>query len=166
MVETLPVGIQQRVEVIRALIYNAKVLILDEPTAVLTPQETDELLQVMKNLKKQGTSIIFITHKLREVKEAADRITIIRRGKVVGTALPSATQEELASQMVGRPVDLTMNKKPVKIGSKLLSIANLVVTDSTGRELLHNISLDVRAGEIVAVAGVKVMAKPNWLAQS
>ena len=166
VVETLPVGIQQRVEVIRALIYNAKVLILDEPTAVLTPQETDELLQVMKNLKKQGTSIIFITHKLREVKEAADRITIIRRGKVVGTALPSATQEELASQMVGRPVDLTMHKNPAKIGSDLLSISNLVVTDSAGRELLHNVSLDVRAGEIVAVAGVQGMVKPNWPARS
>ena len=122
---------------------------------MLTPQETDELLQVMKNLKKQGTSIIFITHKLREVKEAADRITIIRRGKVVGTALPSATQEELASQMVGRPVDLTMEKNPAKIGRDVLSISNLVVTENTGRELLHNVSLDVRAGEIVAVAGVQ-----------
>jgi simple sugar transport system ATP-binding protein len=155
IVETLPVGIQQRVEVIRALIYNAKVLILDEPTAVLTPQETDELLQVMKNLKKRGTSIIFITHKLREVQAAADRITIIRRGKVVGTALPSATQEELASQMVGRPVDLTLAKKPAVIGSNVLSISNLRVIDNTGRELLHSVSLDVRAGEIVAVAGVQ-----------
>lgn len=155
VVETLPVGIQQRVEVIRALIYNAKVLILDEPTAVLTPQETDELLQVMKNLKKQGTSIIFITHKLREVQEAADRITIIRRGKIVGTALPTASQEDLASQMVGRPVDLTMNKSPAKIGKTLLEISNLTVTDSTGRELIHDISLDVHAGEIVAVAGVQ-----------
>ncbi len=155
IVETLPVGIQQRVEVIRALIYNAKVLILDEPTAVLTPQETDELLQVMKNLKKRGTSIIFITHKLREVQAAADRITIIRRGKVVGTALPSATQEELASQMVGRPVDLTLTKKPAVIGSNVLSISNLRVIDNTGRELLHSVSLDVRAGEIVAVAGVQ-----------
>jgi ABC-type uncharacterized transport system ATPase subunit len=155
IVETLPVGIQQRVEVIRALIYNAKVLILDEPTAVLTPQETDELLQVMKNLKKRGTSIIFITHKLREVQAAADRITIIRRGKVVGTALPSATQEELAAQMVGRPVDLTLTKKPAVIGSNVLSISNLRVIDNTGRELLHSVSLDVRAGEIVAVAGVQ-----------
>jgi len=86
IVENLPVGVQQRVEIIRALIYDAKVLILDEPTAVLTPQETDELLNIMKNLKAKGTSIIFITHKLREVKAAADRITIIRRGKVVGTA--------------------------------------------------------------------------------
>jgi ABC-type uncharacterized transport system ATPase subunit len=155
LVESLPVGIQQRVEVIRALIYNAKVLILDEPTAVLTPQETDELLQVMKNLKNNGTSIIFITHKLREVKEAADRITIIRRGKVVGTALPSASQEELASQMVGRPVDLTMSKKPSVAGSTLLSISHLKVIDSTGRDLLHDLSLDVKAGEIVAVAGVQ-----------
>ena len=109
----------------------------------------------MKNLKKRGTSIIFITHKLREVQAAADRITIIRRGKVVGTALPSATQEELASQMVGRPVDLTLTKKPAVIGSNVLSISNLRVIDNTGRELLHSVSLDVRAGEIVAVAGVQ-----------
>ena len=106
LVEDLPVGLQQRVEIIRALIYDAKVLILDEPTAVLTPQETDELLRNMKKLKERGTSIVFITHKLREVKEAADKITIIRRGKVVGTASPSASQEELASLMVGRPVSL------------------------------------------------------------
>jgi simple sugar transport system ATP-binding protein len=109
----------------------------------------------MKNLKNNGTSIIFITHKLREVQEAADRITIIRRGKVVGTALPTATQEELASQMVGRPVDLTMSNKPAAIGSTLLSISNLKVIDGTGRELLHDISLDIHAGEIVAVAGVQ-----------
>jgi simple sugar transport system ATP-binding protein len=109
----------------------------------------------MKNLKNNGTSIIFITHKLREVQEAADRITIIRRGKVVGTALPTATQEELASQMVGRPVDLTMSNKPAAIGSTLLSISNLKVIDGTGRELLHDLSLDVHAGEIVAVAGVQ-----------
>ena len=155
VVETLPVGIQQRVEIIRALIYKAKVLILDEPTAVLTPQETDELLQVMKDLKKQGTSIIFITHKLREVREVADRITIIRRGKVVSTALPTSTQEELASQMVGRPVDLNTQKRPATIGNDILSISNLSVTDDNGRVVLHDISLSVRAGEIVAVAGVQ-----------
>lgn len=155
VVETLPVGIQQRVEIIRALIYKAKVLILDEPTAVLTPQETDELLQVMKDLKKQGTSIIFITHKLREVKEVADRITIIRRGKVVSTALPTSSQEELASQMVGRPVDLNRQKRPATIGNEILSISNLSVTDDNGRVVLHNISLSVHAGEIVAVAGVQ-----------
>ena len=102
LVESLPVGIQQRVEIIRALIYDAKVLILDEPTAVLTPQETDELLKNMKKLRDKGTSILFITHKLREVKAAADKITIIRRGKVVGSASPAASQVELASLMVGR----------------------------------------------------------------
>ena len=132
VVETLPVGIQQRVEVIRALMYNAKVLILDEPTAVLTPQETDELLAVMKRLKSQGTSIIFITHKLREVQAVADRITIIRRGKVVGTALPSATQEELATQMVGRPVTLALKKNNPAPGRSLLSIKDLTITDNRG----------------------------------
>lgn len=155
IVETLPVGIQQRVEVIRALMYNAKVLILDEPTAVLTPQETDELLTVMKRLKSQGTSIIFITHKLREVQAVADRITIIRRGKVVGTALPSATQEELATQMVGRPVVLALNKNHPAPGRSLLTIKDLTVTDNRGVELVKNINLEVRAGEIVAVAGVQ-----------
>ncbi|MEI6477279.1 MAG: ABC transporter ATP-binding protein [Actinomycetes bacterium] len=155
VVETLPVGIQQRVEIIRALIYDAKVLILDEPTAVLTPQETDELLKNMKNLKAKGTSIVFITHKLREVQEAADKITIIRRGKVVGTALPSASQEELASLMVGRPISLDVEKKPAKLGEIVLSVANLNVHDVTGRRLVKNLSLDIRAGEIVAVAGVQ-----------
>ena len=110
IIEDLPVGVQQRVEIVKALMYDAKVLILDEPTAVLTPQETDELLNVMKVLKSKGTSIIFITHKLREVKEVADKITIIRLGKVVGTQLPTASQEELANLMVGRQVDLAPNK--------------------------------------------------------
>ncbi len=102
LIEDLPVGIQQRVEIIRALIYNSKILILDEPTAVLTPQETDELLANMKKLRDSGRSIVFITHKLREVKAVADRISIIRRGKVVGTVQPSASQEEMAS-LDGRP---------------------------------------------------------------
>ena len=109
LIEDLPVGVQQRVEIIRALMYDAKVLILDEPTAVLTPQETDELLNIMRILKFKGTSIIFITHKLREVKAVADKITVIRRGKVVGTVDPSTSQEELASLMVGREVDLEVN---------------------------------------------------------
>lgn len=155
LVENLPVGLQQRVEIIRALIYDAKVLILDEPTAVLTPQETDELLRNMKKLKAKGTSIVFITHKLREVKEAADKITIIRRGKVVGTAPPSASQEELASLMVGRPVSLDVDKKPSKLGKVTLSVSNLTIADHTGRSLVKNVSFEVRAGEILAVAGVQ-----------
>jgi simple sugar transport system ATP-binding protein len=155
LVEDLPVGLQQRVEIIRALIYDAKVLILDEPTAVLTPQETDELLRNMKKLKAKGTSIVFITHKLREVKEAADKITIIRRGKVVGTASPTASQEELASLMVGRPVSLDVEKSPAKLGEITLSVKGLTISDHTGRNLVRNVSFDVRAGEVLAVAGVQ-----------
>ena len=155
LVEDLPVGIQQRVEIIRALIYDAKVLILDEPTAVLTPQETDELLRNMKKLRDQGTAIVFITHKLREVREAADRITIIRRGKVVGTASPSASQEELANLMVGRPVSLDVEKSAPKLGDVLLKVENLNIHDHTGRSLVKNVSFDLRAGEVLAVAGVQ-----------
>ena len=155
IIENLPIGIQQRVEIIRALIYDAKVLILDEPTAVLTPQETDELLNIMRKLKAKGTSIIFITHKLREVKEVADKITIIRQGKVVGTALPSASKEELASLMVGRQVDLLPSKKLVDPGAFVLSIENLSVYNESGRKIVDNLSLDIKAGEILAIAGVQ-----------
>jgi simple sugar transport system ATP-binding protein len=155
LVENLPVGLQQRVEIIRALIYDAKVLILDEPTAVLTPQETDELLRNMKKLKERGTSIVFITHKLREVKEAADKITIIRRGKVVGTASPSASQEELASLMVGRPVSLDVDKKAPTLGKVMLDVKNLNISDNTGRSLVKNVSFELRTGEVLAVAGVQ-----------
>jgi simple sugar transport system ATP-binding protein len=155
LVEDLPVGLQQRVEIIRALIYDAKVLILDEPTAVLTPQETDELLKNMKKLRDTGTSIVFITHKLREVKETADKITIIRRGKVVGTASPSASQEELASLMVGRPVSLDVDKKAANPGKVMLEVKNLHISDHTGRTLVKDISFQLHAGEIMAVAGVQ-----------
>jgi simple sugar transport system ATP-binding protein len=155
LVEDLPVGIQQRVEIIRALIYDAKVLILDEPTAVLTPQETDELLRNMKKLRDQGTAIVFITHKLREVKEAADKITIIRRGAVVGTASPSASQEELASLMVGRPVSLDVDKAAPQLGKVALKVENLNIHDHTGRTLVKDISFELHAGEVLAVAGVQ-----------
>jgi simple sugar transport system ATP-binding protein len=155
LVEELPVGVQQRVEIIRALIYDAKVLILDEPTAVLTPQETDELLKIMKQLAAKGTAIIFITHKLREVKAVANRITIIRRGKVVGTASPTASQEELASAMVGRPVDLNPDQTPHKIGEAILVIKDLNILDHAGRAIVRNINIDVKGGEVLAIAGVQ-----------
>ncbi len=155
IVEELPVGVQQRVEIIRALIYDAKVLILDEPTAVLTPQETDELLEIMRQLKAKGTSIIFITHKLREVKAVADRITIIRRGKVVGSAEPSASQSELASLMVGRPVELNPDKASHPIGDVILAVKDLQIEDETGRALVKNINFEVKAGEVLAIAGVQ-----------
>ena len=155
LIEDLPVGVQQRVEIIKALIYEAMVLILDEPTAVLTPQETDELLHIMRTLREKGTSIIFITHKLREVKDVADKITIIRLGKVVGTTSPDTSQEDLASMMVGRQVDLTPNKGEIKQGRVILDINKLNVSNSLGRKIINSLSLQVKAGEILAIAGVQ-----------
>lgn len=155
LIEEIPVGIQQRVEIIRALMYDAKVLILDEPTAVLTPQETDELLNMMRALRAKGRSIIFITHKLREVKEVADKITIIRRGKVVGSVAPTTSQEELASLMVGRDVDLVPDKSAVTAGNNILAISNLNIFDTTGRKIVKDLSLEIKAGEILAIAGVQ-----------
>ena len=155
LIENLPVGVQQRVEIIRALMYDAKVLILDEPTAVLTPQETDELLNMMKVLKSKGTSIIFITHKLREVKEVADQITVIRRGKIVGTVDPSTSQEELASLMVGRDVDLKVGKLNSSLGETILKIDGLNIYDGLGRAIVSNLSIDIKSGEIFAIAGVQ-----------
>jgi ABC-type uncharacterized transport system ATPase subunit len=155
LIEDLPVGVQQRVEIIKALISDAKVLILDEPTAVLTPQETDELLNIMRTLKDKGTSIIFITHKLREVQEVADKITIIRLGKVINTVAANTSQEELASMMVGRQVDLAPNKSELKPGKVILDINKLSVANSLGRKIIDSLSLQVRAGEILAIAGVQ-----------
>ena len=155
LIENLPVGVQQRVEIIRALMYDARVLILDEPTAVLTPQETDELLNMMKVLKSKGTSIIFITHKLREVKEVADQITVIRRGKVVRTVDPSTSQEELASLMVGRDVDLKVDKSNSSPGKSILKIDGLNIYDGSGRAIVSNFSIDIKSGEILAIAGVQ-----------
>jgi simple sugar transport system ATP-binding protein len=135
--------------------YDAKVLILDEPTAVLTPQETDELLNIMRTLKSNGTSIIFITHKLREVKAVADRISVIRRGKVVGTTSPTASQEELASMMVGHEVDLIPKKSETKVGRNILEVSNLNIFDGLGRKIVKDLSLEIKAGEILAIAGVQ-----------
>ena len=155
LIENLPVGVQQRVEIIRALMYDAKVLILDEPTAVLTPQETDELLNMMRVLKSKGTSIIFITHKLREVKAVADQITVIRRGKVVGTVDPSTSQEQLASLMVGRDVDLKVDKSNSTPGATALKIDDLNIYDQSGRAIVSNLSIEIKSGEILAIAGVQ-----------
>src|SRR5690349_19241878 len=129
LIEDLPVGVQQRVEIIKALSQNARVLVFDEPTAVLTPQETDELMGIMRQLKQAGTSIVFITHKLREVREVADRITVIRLGKVVGEAAPTASNVELASMMVGRAVELTVQKDAPHLRDNGLHVQGLTVTD-------------------------------------
>jgi simple sugar transport system ATP-binding protein len=155
LVDDLPVGVQQRVEIIKALSRDAKVLVFDEPTAVLTPQETDELMTIMRQLKAAGTSIVFITHKLREVREVADRITVIRLGKVVGEASPTATNAELASLMVGRAVELTVHKDPATPGADAFVVSNLSVIDPHGQLVVNNVSFDVRAGEILAIAGVQ-----------
>ena len=155
LIETLPVGVQQRVEIIKALSREAKVLILDEPTAVLTPQETDELMAIMRQLADAGTSIVFITHKLREVRAVADRITVIRRGAVVGEASPTSTEAELAALMVGRDVSLTVDKAPAEPGEVGLSLQNLSVINTEGTVLVDHVSLDVHRGEIVAIAGVQ-----------
>lgn len=155
VVEDLPVGVQQRVEIIKALSRDARVLVFDEPTAVLTPQETDELMTTMRQLKESGTSIVFITHKLREVREVADRITVIRLGRVVGEASPEATNEELASLMVGRSVELTVQKDPPHEGAESLVVDGLTVTDESGIVLVDGVSFSVRAGEVLAIAGVQ-----------
>ncbi len=155
LVGDLPVGVQQRVEIIKALARDARVLVLDEPTAVLTPQETDELMAIMRQLADTGTSIVFITHKLREVKQVADRITVIRLGKVVGIAEPSASTTELASLMVGRAVDLTVDKGEPVLTDKELAVAGLTVLDQHGNHILDDVSFTIRGGEILAIAGVQ-----------
>jgi simple sugar transport system ATP-binding protein len=155
LVQDLPVGVQQRVEILKALANNAEVLILDEPTAVLTPQEIDELMSIMDSLRESGTSIVFITHKLREVKEIGDRITVIRRGKVVGTTQPTASESQLAEMMVGRGVKLVVDKDPADAGDAVLEISHLTLIDGRGATVVKDVSLDVRAGEILVLAGVQ-----------
>lgn len=154
-IEDLSVGAQQRVEIVKALSRDAKVLILDEPTAVLTPQETDELMAIMRQLASEGTSIVFITHKLREVRAVADRITVIRRGKVVGAAQPTSTEAELAALMVGRPVLLQVDKKPAEPGAVALEFDNVSYLDEDGKIILDHINFDLHKGEIVGIAGVQ-----------
>lgn len=155
VVEDLPVGVQQRVEIIKALSRDAKVLVFDEPTAVLTPQETDELMGTMRRLQAEGTSIVFITHKLREVREVADRITVIRLGKVIGEASPTASNEELASMMVGRAVELTVAKDDPTLGDDALVVTGLSVANEAGTVVVDDISFTVKKGEVLAIAGVQ-----------
>ncbi|HUY16838.1 MAG TPA: ABC transporter ATP-binding protein [Acidimicrobiales bacterium] len=155
IVENLPVGLQQRVEILKALSHDAELLILDEPTAVLTPQEIDSLMEIMRSLAAAGKSILFITHKLKEVKAVADVITVIRQGRVVGTAEPSASESELASMMVGREVKLIVEKTAYDPGDEVLEVRDLVVLDDRGLVAVNGVTLDVRAGEVLALAGVQ-----------
>jgi len=156
LIEDLPIGLQQRVEIIKILFHDAEILIMDEPSAVLTPQEVDELFKIMHNLIDQGKSIIFITHKLREVMECADRIIVIRAGKVVGEATPAeADPEKLASMMVGRPVELKVEKELSKPQESILKVENLTVVNKDKKIEVDDISFEVRANEILGIAGVQ-----------
>jgi len=156
IVEDLPVGVQQRVEIIKALYRQARILVLDEPTAVLTPQEADDLFRIMRHLTERGVSIIFITHKLREVLAVADRITAMRRGKVVGMTTPAETNEQgLAEMMVGREVLLQVEKEPATPKDLVLEIKDLNVLDERDVAVVKNVSFEVRAGEILGIAGVQ-----------
>ncbi len=156
LVEQLPVGIQQRVEILKALYRDARLLILDEPTAVLTPQEADDLFEAIRSFTAEGRSVIFISHKLREHRAIADRISVLRRGRIVGTADPRTTSEqELANLMVGRPVELSVDRAPAAGGEPVLEVVGLRVDNAVGTAVVEDIDLSVRGGEIVAVAGVE-----------
>lgn len=155
IIQDISVGQQQRVEILKALFRGAQILILDEPTAVLTPQEIEELGVILKNLVKQGKSIILITHKLKEVMSMSDRVTIVRRGKYINTINTSETNiESLAEMMVGRKVNLSVNKKPAKLGKVALQVENLQALDHRKLPALKGVSFEVREGEILGLAGV------------
>ncbi|MCL2007573.1 MAG: ABC transporter ATP-binding protein [Treponema sp.] len=155
VVENITVGMQQRVEILKILYRDADILIFDEPTAVLTPQEIDELLSIFRRLKAEGKTIVFITHKLREIKAVADRCTVLRRGKYIDTVdVAKCSERDLAEKMVGRTVNFKIDKKPAQKGELVLSIQDLTVIDSRGLPAVKDLSLDVYSGEIVGVAGI------------
>ena len=155
LVEEITVGQQQRVEILKTLFRNANTIIFDEPTAVLTPQEVDELIEILRKLRSEGKTILLITHKLREIKEVADRCTVLRRGRYIGTVdVADVTEQELAEMMVGRAVKFEIDKPEQEAGAVVLSLRNLEVADSAGIVKVRDLSLDVHEGEIVGIAGV------------
>jgi simple sugar transport system ATP-binding protein len=156
LISDITVGMQQRVEILKMLYRNNEILIFDEPTAVLTPQEIEELMRIMKNLVAEGKSILFITHKLNEIKAAADRCTVLRKGKCIGTVnVESVSKEELSEMMVGRKVNLSVEKTEKQPGKTILKVENLTVMSKTHQKpLVNNASFEVRAGEIVCIAGI------------
>lgn len=155
-IEDITVGMQQRTEILKMLYRDNEILIFDEPTAVLTPQEIEELMQIMKNLVKEGKSILFISHKLNEIMEVADRCTVLRKGKYVGTVdVKNSSKEELSRMMVGRDVDFTVHKKALAPGEVILDVENLTVESKMHRNnAVKNVSFQVRSGEIVCIAGI------------
>ncbi len=165
LIENLSVGHQQRVEILKALYRQADILILDEPTGVLTPDEADHLFRILKGLKDQGKTIILITHKLREIMEATDNVSVMRRGTMVGNVKTADTSpEQLAELMVGRKVLLEVDKKPAKPGAVILSVEDLRVRDAAGVERLKGVSFDIRKGEILGIAGVAGNGQSELLA--
>ncbi|MEY4656942.1 MAG: hypothetical protein RL073_1169 [Actinomycetota bacterium] len=156
VIEDLPVGVQQRVEIVKVLLRDAKVVVFDEPTAVLTPREIIEFFEIVKTLVSAGRGVVFITHKLKEALNIADRIAVLRRGKVVGEADPkTATESQIAEMMVGRPVQLTVEKSSAQAGDVVLKVTDLTVLDADGRTHVESVSFEVHAGEIVGIAGVQ-----------
>ena len=155
-VEDITVGMQQRVEILKMLYRDNEVLIFDEPTAVLTPQENEELMQIMKGLTKEGKSILFISHKLNEIMEVSDRVSVLRKGRYIGTVnTAETTKEELSRMMVGRPVQLVVDKEPAKPAQPVLTVSNLCVPSKLyKRDAVHNVSFTARAGEILCIAGI------------
>ena len=155
-IEDITVGMQQRVEILKMLYRDNEILIFDEPTAVLTPQEIEELMQIMRGLTKEGKSILFISHKLNEIMEVSDRVTVLRKGKYIGTVNTNeTTQEELSRMMVGRPVQLVVDKTPAKPGEPVLEVENLTVPSQLHKnDAVKNVSLTARRGEIVCIAGI------------
>ncbi len=155
-IENLPVGVQQRVEIIKVLFRSANAIIFDEPTAVLTPQEVTEFFAIVKSLRSAGKAIVFITHKLHEILEVADRISVLREGRIVGEGVPGKTTDlELAEMMVGRPVSFKVDKKPFSPGPVLLDVQHLTVLRENDAVAVNDLSLNVHAGEIVGIAGVQ-----------
>ncbi|MDR2478019.1 MAG: ABC transporter ATP-binding protein [Treponema sp.] len=164
-IENITVGMRQRVEILKILYRNADILIFDEPTAVLTPREIDELLVIFRRLTDEGKTILFITHKLKEIKAAAGRCTILRRGKYIDMVDVARTSEtELAEKMVGRPVAFHLDKKPARPGSVVLKIENLTVAGPKGLPAVRGLSLEVRSGEILGIAGVDGNGQPELMA--
>ncbi len=156
LIEDLPVGIQQRVEILKVLFRSADVLILDEPTAVLTPQEVEDFFEIVKSLRDAGKAIVFITHKLHEILKISDRINVLRGGRIVGEGDPkTVTEEQLAEMMVGRPVSFTVEKRPAEPGRPMLEVANLLVLRENDEIAVDHVSLTVRSGEVVGIAGVQ-----------
>lgn len=154
-IEDITVGMQQRVEILKMLYRDAEILIFDEPTAVLTPQEIDELIDIMEGLVKEGKTIVLITHKLKEIKQVADRCTVLRRGKYIGTVdVKSTSEKKLAEMMVGRPVSFVVEKEPANVGDVVLDIQHLNVSDNRHLPAVKDLTLQARAGEILCIAGI------------